>query len=209
MRAVYESSNRNIEMVQSDPVKSWFLYYLQASIHHRMPGFKKWRFEPGMLFNSSETWWGDKNPRATPHEGLDLCFFEDRAGKIKNLNKEINLPAAFAGEVIKIGRDFLGKSIFLGHEIFSEDRRQLCSAYGHTRPQANLSVGRKVAAGEIIAVISSSGPNTAVPPHLHLTFAWIPVPIDPDRLNWQNLGRDPAITLIDPLSVLSPLDEVL
>jgi murein DD-endopeptidase MepM/ murein hydrolase activator NlpD len=194
-------------MVQSVPVQSRFFYYLQATNHCRMPGFKKWRFQPGMLFNSTETWWGDKNPRATPHEGLELCCFEDGAGKIINLAKEIHLPAAFAGAVIKIDRDFLGQSIFLGHEIFSEDRRQLCSAYGHTRPRPNLSVGWKVAAGEIIAVVSCSGPKTVVPPHLHLTFAWIPAPIDPDRLNWPNLGHDPAITLIDPLSVLSPLGE--
>jgi murein DD-endopeptidase MepM/ murein hydrolase activator NlpD len=196
-------------MLHTNRIKSTLFDDLLANNRMSMAGFKRWRFQPGMLFNSRETWWGDKNPRATPHEGLDLCCFEDRDGKIKNLAKEINLPAAFAGEIIKIGRDFLGQSIFISHEIFSEDRRQLCSAYGHTKPRANLSVGLQVAAGEIIAVVSFSGRKSAVPPHLHLTFAWIPVPIDPERLNWPNLGRAPAITLIDPLTILSPLGEVL
>jgi murein DD-endopeptidase MepM/ murein hydrolase activator NlpD len=169
-----------------------------------MAGFKRWLFQPGMRFNSRETWWGERKPRATPHEGVDLCCLEDAGGQIKNLDKNIKIPATFAGEIIKIADDFLGQSIFLAHEIYATDGRQLCTAYGHTRPLASLQLGQIVAAGEIIAAVSSTADKKSkVTPHLHLTLAWLPVPLEPDRLTWPNLGRDPAITLLDPLAVLT------
>ena len=184
--------------------KSKFFDYLLASNGPAMAGFKNWLFQPGMAFNSGETWWGEKQPRPSPHEGIDLCCFEDAGGRINRVDQHIQVPATFAGEIIKIDRDFLGKSIFLAHAIRAADGRRLCTAYGHTRPWANLKVGDRVAAGEIIAAIAASpGKKNRVPPHLHLTLAWIPVSIASARLAWQNLGRDPAITLLDPLSVLA------
>lgn len=184
--------------------QSRFFYYLLASNHPAMTHFKKWLFQPGMGFNSGETWWGEKQPRSCPHEGIDLCCFEDGAGQFRQVGQDLQIPATFAGRIIKLARDFLGKSIYLSHEILAADGRQLCTVYGHTRPLASLQVGQPVAAGEIIATLAAAdGKKTRVPPHLHLTLAWIPVAIDPDRLNWQNLGRDPEITLIDPLSVLA------
>ena len=151
-----------------------------------------------------ETWWGEKQPRSCPHEGIDLCCFEDAAGQLKQVGPDLKIPATFAGKVIRLARDFLGESIYLSHEILAADGRQLCTAYGHTRPLASLQVGQQVAAGEIIAALAvANGKKTRVPSHLHLTLAWIPLAIDPNRLDWQNLGRDPAITLIDPFSVLA------
>ena len=71
-------------------------------------------------------------------------------------------------------------------------------------PRRAIEVGKQVAAGEIIAVIAADPvKKSKVLPHLHLTLAWMPVAMHPDRLDWQNLGNDPAITLIDPLSLLS------
>jgi murein DD-endopeptidase MepM/ murein hydrolase activator NlpD len=104
---------------------------------------------------------------------------------------------------VKIDQDFLGQSIYIRHEILSENGRQLYSAYGHTVPLDSLANGQEVVEGEIIGHISGgSGQKTAIAPHVHITFAWMPVPVDPDRLNWENLGNDPGITLIDPLAVL-------
>jgi murein DD-endopeptidase MepM/ murein hydrolase activator NlpD len=202
-------------MAQANEIASRFFDYLLASNSDEMAGFKKWRFQPGMLFKARETWWGKQRPRPTPHEGLDLCCFEDVNGEIKQVNEHTRVPATLAGTVIKIDHDFLGKSIYLSHEIYSADQRQLYTAYGHTEPCAALEVGKQVAEGEIIAVIAADpGKPSKVLPHLHLTLAWMPVPIHPDRLDWQNLGTDPAITLIDPLSLLpeaesssSPIDE--
>lgn len=179
----------------------FFDYLLQANPN--LAGFKKWLFQPGMLFNSLETWWGEKKPRATPHEGLDLCWFEDLTGQIKQLDQHIKIPATFAGQIVKIGRDFLGQSIYLRHEIWAADGRQLYTAYGHTEPLAAIQVGKVVAAGEIIAALAAGpGKSPRIPSHLHLTLAWIPVSLSTDRLNWQNLGADRDITLLDPQSIL-------
>ncbi len=184
--------------------QSRFFDNLLASNHPAMLPFKKWLFQPGMEFASLETWWGEKQPRSCPHEGLDLCCFEDAAGQARQVGPDLKIPATFAGKIIRLARDFLGNSIYLSHEILAADGRQLCTAYGHTRPLASLKVGQQVAAGEIIAALAAAkGKSSKVPPHLHLTLAWIPRALDPDRLDWQNLGRDPAITLIDPLAVLA------
>lgn len=184
--------------------KSSVFDYLLAGNRVQMAGFKKWLWQPGMEFNSLETWWGQKKRRATPHEGLDLCWFEDAAGQIRHLDEKIQIPATFAGEIVKIDRDFLGKSIYLSHEIFAADGRQLYTAYGHTRPLAKMQVGKAVAAGEIIAAVAAGpGKSPRIPSHLHLTLAWIPVSLPVDRLNWPNLGADRTITLIDPRSILA------
>lgn len=184
--------------------RSKFFDYLLSSNGPALGGFRSWSFQPGMAFNSRETWWGAKKPRSSPHEGIDLCCFENGAGQIRQVGQDLQIPATFDGRIIKLSRDFLGTSIFLSHEILAPDGRQLCTAYGHTRPLLSLKVGQPVAAGEIIAALAAAkGRKGTVPPHLHLTLAWIPPDIDPDRLDWRNFGRDPAITLIDPLIVLA------
>lgn len=183
--------------------KSPFGKYLVALNRPRLDNFHKWLFLPGMLFNAVEKWWGDNGIRPAPHEGLDLCQFEEVSGKQKTLDWHTKIPAAFAGEVVKIDRDFLGQSIFIRHEIFDAYGRQLYSAYGHTRPEDTLRVESQVAAGEAIATISDfPNPKLAVLPHVHLTFAWMPGDIDISGLNWDNIGKISDITLIDPLAVL-------
>jgi len=171
----------------------------------RMDGFKRWVFHPGMLFNAPGKWWGDQGARYTRHEGLDLYRFEDAGGITKSVDQHTKIPAAFAGHIVKIGRDFLGSSIYMSHAIFTAGGRQLLSVFGHTVPRESLKTGHYVAEGEIIAAISGfPGKKTALVPHLHLTFAWVPVHLALNQLDWKNLADDPGITLIDPLTVISP-----
>jgi len=191
-------------MPQADNLKSNFLRYLLAANRPQMDDFKEWLLQPGMLFNSREQWWGGRGTRAAPHEGLDLHSFADARGMIKKLNRQIKIPAAFAGHIVKICPDFLGQSIFIRHVFQSPGGRRLYSAYGHTAPLDSLSVGQEVVEGEIIGAISGgSGNRTALAPHLHITFAWAPADCSPERLTWKNLGDDAGITLIDPLTVIS------
>ena len=172
----------------------------------RMDGFKGWVFHPGMLFQSLQKWWGDQGHRAVPHEGLDLYSFADAGGRVQTVDQQTRIPAAFAGQVLKIDRDFLGKSIYISHAIFTAGGRQLFSAVGHTIPRDGLKPGQEVAAGEIIASVAGfPGKKSNLPPHLHLTFAWALVDFRADQLTWKNLGHDPGITLIDPMTVISPL----
>jgi hypothetical protein len=172
----------------------------------RMNGFKGWVFHPGMLFQAREKWWGDQGLRAVPHEGLDMYSFEEALGRVQTVDQQTLIPAAFAGQVVKIDRDFLGKSIYISHAIYTDDGRQLLSAVGHTIPREGLKTGQQVAAGEIIAAVARFlGKQSNLPPHVHLTFAWVPKDFRVDQLTWNNLGHDPGITLIDPLTVISPL----
>jgi hypothetical protein len=190
-------------MLPAHNLKSRFLEYLLANNQPYMAGFKKWVFLPGMLFNSSTQWWGDNKPRSTPHEGLDLCWFENSTGKVRAVNGSIKIPAAFAGNIRKIEDDYLGQSIFISHEMFDGKNGQLHTIYGHTNPGHAIAAPGRVAEGEIIGVIADlPGKKTTLPPHLHITVAWVPALFPLEHLTWQNIGSDRSITLIDPLLIL-------
>lgn len=191
-------------MSPADKLQSRFFHYMVEHNRPQMDGFKRWDFQPGMLFQALKKWWGDQGARYTRHEGLDLYHYADANGALKTVDQHTRIPAAFAGEIVKIEPDFLGKSIYIRHDIFSAGGRQLISVYGHTVPREFLEAGQKVAAGEIIGRISAfPDKKTTLVPHLHITFAWVPVWVTLSRLDWKNLGNDPGITLIDPLPVLS------
>jgi hypothetical protein len=191
-------------MQQATKIESRFFADLLANNSDYLDGFKRWIFHPGMLFNSLDKWWGDKKQRTTAHEGIDLCYFEDSLRRVKKVDQYLRIPATFAGTIIKVDNDFLGKSIYLKHEISSESGAQLYTVYGHLKPCRAVEAGRTVQQGEIIAVISDpAGNGVQILPHLHLSFAWIPDPMPPDRLTWKNHSTDRRIRLIDPLSILS------
>jgi hypothetical protein len=185
-------------------LQSKFVEFMVARNRPRMDGFRRWVFHPGMLFNAPGKWWGDQGARYTPHEGLDLYRFEDADGNMTTVDQHTQIPAAFAGHIVKIHRDFLGESIYMSHKIFTAGGRQLLSAFGHTVPRESLKTGHYAAAGEVIGAIAGCpGKKISLAPHLHLTFAWVPVRLALDRLDWKNLADDPEIALIDPLTVIA------
>ena len=141
-------------MSPSPEIHSNFIEFMLERNRPRMDGFKGWVFHPGMLFQALETWWGDQGHRAVPHEGLDLYSFAAAGGQVQTVDDQTQIPAAFAGQVVKIDRDFLGKSIYISHAIFTAGGRQLFSAVGHTIPRDGLKPGQEVAAGEIIASVA-------------------------------------------------------
>ena len=118
------SNGKAPQLSQGKPIKSSFFEYLLADNRPQMAGFARWILHPGMAFNSLETWWGEKKPRPSPHEGMDLCCFEDSSGQVRQVGQDLKIPATFAGEVLQLAPDFLGKSIYLGHEILAADGRR-------------------------------------------------------------------------------------
>ncbi len=179
-----------------------FFDLLLAANQPHLAGFQHWLFHPGMLFQSRQQWWGREKPRSTPHEGLDLCWFQDAAGRRRALNHTTLIPAPYAGTVVKISPDFLGQSIFLAHALAPAPGRRLYTAFGHTAPRPGLAVGQTVPEGDIVAAVSAPvNRKTSVPLHLHITLALIPDAVGPDQFSWQNFGIDPSITLLDPLAV--------
>ncbi|MFO7970928.1 MAG: M23 family metallopeptidase [Desulfobacterales bacterium] len=166
-------------------------------------GFNGWVFCPGMLFNSTDKWWGDQGKRDKPHEGLDLCLYKDREDTILRLGEKAKVPAIYDGTVVGIVDDFLGKSVIIEHLISDCDNNRLCSIYGHTLPADTLYVGKIVKQGDVIATLAdSSMSKTGIIPHLHISLGWISNEISYDRLDWENIGDPDMLTLLDPLRVI-------
>jgi len=166
-------------------------------------GFKGWGFFPGMLFNSTDKWWGDLGKRDKPHEGLDLCLYKDRKGTILRLGEKAKIPVIYDGTVVGIVDDFLGKSVIIEHLFSDCGSNRLCSIYGHTIPEDHLHVGNPVREGDVIATLAdSTRSKTNIFPHLHISLGWTSKETSYDRLDWKNIGAPNTLTLLDPLQVI-------
>lgn len=166
-------------------------------------GFKTWVFHPGMLFHSTDRWWGDGGRRDHPHEGLDLCLFRDRHGDDHTLDETIKIPLMFDGDVVHIVNDYIGKSVFFIHDVCDDQGNRLYSIYGHTEPYDGIAKGKTFHEGDVIATIKDTRKQKVdMMPHLHLSVAWISTSLPCDKLNWQTI-RDPGIaTLLNPLAFI-------
>jgi len=176
----------------------------------RKAGFRRWAFHPGMLFGAREKWWGDRGPRPTPHEGIDLCLYTNERGHLLELDPSIRIPVMFDGEIAKIEKDYLGQSVYVSHGIDDGQGRRLWTMYGHMRLADHIKPGEQIRKGELIASLTERRKKTTGPrPHLHLTMAWV----SPERafreLNWETLN-DPGIALlIDPLHAMECMYNIL
>ena len=166
-------------------------------------GFKEWAFCPGMLFHSTDKWWGDHKKRDKPHEGLDLCLYKDRKDMIVRLGETAKIPAICDGMVAGILDDFLGKSIIVESLFSGCDRNRLCTIYGHIIPKDHLHVGSFVEQGDVIAALADSRRfKTNIFPHLHISLGWASKTLSYDRLDWKNIGDPNTLTLLDPLQII-------
>jgi len=166
-------------------------------------GFKEWIFHPAMLFGSLDKWWGDSTKRRNPHEGLDLCFCRTKEGHLHHLTGDAKIPVIFEGQVVKISADFLGKSVFIRHSACDFSKRQLYTIYGHIKPGNRIRPGERLGEGDIIGLIADTGNSgTVIPPHLHISIAWIPTTMLVPELGWQTINDPTKVMLIDPLSVI-------
>jgi murein DD-endopeptidase MepM/ murein hydrolase activator NlpD len=165
--------------------------------------FKEWIFYPGMLFGSLDKWWGDLGKRQKPHEGLDLCLYRTKEGKIHYLAEETKIPVIFEGQVVKVSADFLGESVFVGHDAYDSNGNRLYTIYGHIKPGNHIRPGERLSEGDIIGVIADTGNSgTVIPRHLHVSVAWIPNTMPVPELGWQTINDPARVTLLDPLSVI-------
>ncbi len=169
----------------------------------REAGFDLWAFHPDMLFGARRKWWGDRGPRPSPHEGIDLCLFTDKSGRPHRLDESCRVPVAFEGEIIKIEKDFLGESVYVAHGMEDGQGRRLWTLYGHTKPAEGLGAGKSVRQGEIIATFTKVGKKAAgLVCHLHLSMAWVSTTTAFDKISWEAL-QDPGVAvLIDPLHAM-------
>ena len=80
---------------------------LMAANHPALEDLARWLFHPGMTFDSIDKWWGDFGTREFPHEGIDLCLYRDRSGKMHRVGPEIHIPVLHDGIVRAVFRDYL------------------------------------------------------------------------------------------------------
>ena len=166
-------------------------------------GFKEWVFCPGMLFNSTDKWWGDQGRRDKPHEGLDVCLYKDQKDTILRLGEKTKVPVIFDGTVVGIIDDFLGKSVIIEHLFSDVENKRLCTIYGHTIPKDHLNVGNIVKKGDVIATLNDTKRSkTNIFPHLHISLGWASKAISYDRLDWETIGATNTVTLLDPLQII-------
>ena len=118
----------NVDFIRTPSLKNTrFTEFLIRKNALDKGGFKGWVFCPGMLFNSTDKWWGDQGKRDKPHEGLDLCLYKDREDKILRLGEKAKVPVIYDGIVVRIVDDFLGKSVIIEHILSDFDNNRLCT----------------------------------------------------------------------------------
>lgn len=165
-------------------------------------GFKEWIFYPGMLFQDMEAWWTDSGLRSAPHEGIDLCFYRDNKGQVRRIGERAKIPVMYAGDIVHIHDDFLGKSIYVKHSIYNKSGNVLHTIYGHTIPLNHYDTKEKVREGDIIAEIAALSENSKILPHIHITMAWISETLSCKKFNWETIGNPRLVTLCNPLEHL-------
>lgn len=167
-------------------------------------GFKEWLFFPGMLFNATDKWWGDRGARDRPHEGLDLSLYRDKNGKNHGLDENIKIPVMYEGKVVTIINDFIGKTLFVAHNIYNSNENVLFSIYGHIEPCDGIANGTLVGEGRVIAAISDLHKKKAIMlPHLHISVAWVPKSVSHKNLNWETFSDSKALTFLDPIDFIT------
>jgi murein DD-endopeptidase MepM/ murein hydrolase activator NlpD len=151
-----------------------------------------------MGFGEKNSWWGGKGPRKAPHNGVDLRYYRTPDRKEHRLGQGTRVPAPFDGRVVSIIKDYIGKSVFLLHDI-EMDGMRLVSAIGHIAPQGMLRPGVVVKAGAILGTVAGVKNDAPVKPHIHLTLALIRPDIPPEKIDWAVLdGGGEGVRLLDP-----------
>ena len=167
-------------------------------------GFKCWLFCQGMLFRSPHKWWGDFGRRDFPHEGLDLCLFQDATGEIVPLGAGTRIPVMHPGIVRALFTDYLGQAVIIEHEKGLPQEGPFMSVYAHTRPAPDIQAGTAVGGGDIIATIADTSQSKArIWPHLHLSFGRPAPDLVYEPFVWNRMRDPDQVALIDPLDMLN------
>ena len=183
--------------------KTRFTEMLIEANGHDPNDFRSWVFCPGMLFGSTDKWWGDHGRRDFPHEGVDFCLYTDRFGQILRLDHRTRIPVIRDGVVRALFTDYLGQAVIVEHENGRGENQKLLSVYAHTRPRAGIEPGAVVKEGQPIATIADTSRARAnILAHLHFTLGLPSSSLRYEPFEW-NLMRDPEqITLLDPRDVI-------
>ena len=166
-------------------------------------GFERWIFCQGMLFNSPVKWWGDHGRRDYPHEGIDLCLYQDPSMRIRRIDNKTRIPVMHDGVVKAIFKDYLGKTVIIEHEYTGSDTGRFISFYAHTNLHSEIEVGVIVKEGDIIATLGdTSNSKSHIIPHLHFSIGLPSKSFSYDGFVWNAIRKPEMIILLDPLTVI-------
>lgn len=165
--------------------------------------FKCWAFCPGMIFGSTDKWWGDHGQRDFPHEGVDFCLYENYDGQLLHLDAKTRIPVIADGVVRALFKDYLGQAVIVEHDEVQDGEGACLSVYAHTLPREDMKPGVAVRAGEIIATIADTRRSKAkILPHLHLSLGCPSPDLVYQPFVW-NFMRDPdRVALLDPINAI-------
>jgi len=172
-------------------------------------GLKEWIFDRDMSVGASNYWWGDRKRRKIPHEGIDLYSYKDLEGNMRHIQAGDEVSAIYDGEIVCTIDDFIGKTIFMKHNVYDDAGNQLYTIFGHIDPRDIKKADR----GDLIATVADSAKkNRTAPSHLHVTMAYLPKNFPSEKLNWKIINSE-IVSIIDPLNDFSignsPIQNVL
>ncbi len=166
-------------------------------------GFERWLFCRGMLFNAAEKWWGDHGRRDYFHEGIDLCLYKDRCGRLRRIGVNTRIPVMHDGVVKAIFKDYLGQAVIFEHEYSGSNTGRFISFYAHTKPRPAVTVGTVVKEGDIIATLADTGNSKSrILPHLHFSLGLPSKSFSYEGFVWNTLRKPEMIIMLDPLPVI-------
>jgi len=166
-----------------------------------LAGVRTFNFYPGMLFGSRDKWWPDTGMRPTAHEGIDICYYTDGAGRDRGFSPRIAIPIMASGRTFAVCRDFLGHSVFIDHGV--HDSHRFLSVYAHIVPHRQVIIGRTIQAGDVVGTVAdTTGRKNRMPAHVHISLMRIPQTMAGDMLDWKYICSPGQVELIDPLSLL-------
>lgn len=159
-------------------------------------------FQPGMLFNDENFWWGERKKRPRPHEGIDIFLMQDAGGQLKCVAAAMLVPVPLPGRLVHFHRDFLGETIYIQHPEIRRDGAVLHTLYGHLHPGAMHLFPSSITKGQTAGAINSSSATSSVPAHLHVSCAWIGKNQQISLLNWDTMAANDNVIFIDPFPFL-------
>lgn len=168
-------------------------------------GFLCWLLSPGTKFLDRQKWWQMPENRPAPHEGLDFCRFLTKRGEVAGFPKCSLVTVMFAGKVVSVFDDFLGKSVLIGHDIGETGGYRLHSICAHLVTDRPLAAGEEVQEGTVLGRMAPTE-GKSIPAHLHLSTIWLPGKAGNAEITWKQINSGNAGKLCDPLEFLEPAD---
>lgn len=163
--------------------------------------FRRWVLEPGMRFGSAAAWWDAQGNRGRPHNGLDLRLYETPDGGVEAVAAGARVPVMYAGGIVSRFPDFLGMTVVVAHDL-REGGCRLHTMYGHVAPAPGTATAALVPDGGIIASVAEAA-GSRVPPHLHLSAAFVPDTLPAEDFSWRRFDEDRAVRFVDPALLLN------